>query len=387
MVPLGLGAAWLLYKDRDLWDKLRRSTLVRIILVYIVLQIVLGLFAVNAQKVNTNALLYGWIIGSRFLVFFLIMLVLAAKTNLHKNWRKIILLPATVVIGFGLLQQFILPADFLRHFGYSSQTLVPFQTIDLKPDYVRLQSTLRGPNPLGAYLILVIISAAAYFFTKKNQRIKKGIYVFAAGLVLFFTYSRSAWIGTFLSLGLLLWLTIKNAKTRKVLAMAGAGLILLSSAVLVVFRNNDRIQNTFFHVDEHSTSVRSSNDDRTSALEDGLKDLWNEPLGRGPGTAGPASARNTYPARIAENYYLQIGQETGLAGFLLFIAINIYATYYLWRNRQDQLSLILLTSLIGITFVNLLSHAWADDVLSLIWWGLAGIALSSVILKQKAKAL
>jgi len=36
----------------------------------------------------------------------------------------------------------------------------------------------------------------------------------------------------------------------------------------------------------------------------------------------------------------------------------------------------LLASLIGLIFVNLVSHAWADDTLAYVWWGLAGIALS-----------
>ena len=38
--------------------------------------------------------------------------------------------------------------------------------------------------------------------------------------------------------------------------------------------------------------------------------------------------------------------------------------------------MILFVSLIGISFINLLSHAWADDTLSLLWFGLAGIALA-----------
>src|SRR3989344_2791818 len=195
MVPLVFGAVWLIYKDKNLWHKLRKNTLVRLISLYAVLQIVLGLVAVSAERVNANALLYGWVINLRFPAFFLIMLVVAAKFDVQKHWQKIILWPAGVVIGFGLLQHFVLPADFLRHFGYSSDTLVPYQTVDLKEGYVRLQATLRGPNPLGAYLVLIINSAAAYFICRKNKRITWGVYALLAGVVLFFTYSRSAWIG------------------------------------------------------------------------------------------------------------------------------------------------------------------------------------------------
>jgi hypothetical protein len=42
-----------------------------------------------------------------------------------------------------------------------------------------------------------------------------------------------------------------------------------------------------------------------------------------------------------------------------------------------------LASLIGISVINLVSHAWMDDTLSLLWWGLAGIALAPAIIKGK----
>jgi hypothetical protein len=44
---------------------------------------------------------------------------------------------------------------------------------------------------------------------------------------------------------------------------------------------------------------------------------------------------------------------------------------------------ILLASLAGITFVNLLSHAWTDDTLAYLWWGLAGIALAPIITSRQ----
>jgi O-antigen ligase len=104
------------------------------------------------------------------------------------------------------------------------------------------------------------------------------------------------------------------------------------------------------------------------------------------GSAGPASFRNTDGVpKIAENYYLQLGQEVGVLGMALFIAINILVGVELWKLRTQTLSRILLASLVGITFINLVSHAWTDDTISYVWWGLAGIALSPVILKSRHK--
>jgi hypothetical protein len=47
------------------------------------------------------------------------------------------------------------------------------------------------------------------------------------------------------------------------------------------------------------------------------------------------------------------------------------------RIPQSRLALVLFASLIGITVVNLLSHAWTDDTLAYVWWGFAGIALAA----------
>ena len=73
---------------------------------------------------------------------------------------------------------------------------------------------------------------------------------------------------------------------------------------------------------------------------------------------------------------MQIAQETGWIGLGLFVLINVGVGYLLWLRRDDPLALSLFASLIGLTFINLLSHAWADDTLAYVWWGLAGIAMA-----------
>jgi O-antigen ligase len=161
--------------------------------------------------------------------------------------------------------------------------------------------------------------------------------------------------------------------------------LLIICGLYLGFRSSQTIQDVFLHTSTSSSSAASSNQIRNDALRNASRDVIDQPLGRGPGTAGPASFRNNHPARIAEDYYLQIGQEVGLIGMILFIAITILVARQLWFNRQDNLARILLASLIGISFVNLVSHAWTDDTLSLLWWGLAGIALAPGILKARKK--
>ena len=381
---------WVL-RDERLRDWFRRNRLIALILAYVALHLLLGGLALAGNRVNVTALIYALLINLRFLVFFVLVMAIAAKTNLKTHWKKLLLWPALVVIIFGLLQQFVLPPDFLRHFGYGPDTIPAVQTVDEKLEYRRVQSTLRGANPLGAYLLVVITALAvllieARTIKKTATKIPPNTYYLLLTttlLVLFLTYSRSAWLGTLLSLTALGFWSLRRARVRRWAALGAVIFTVTFGATVWILRDNDRLQNTLFHSDETSQSSESSNTGRARALQTGLADVIKEPFGRGPGTAGPASVRGDQPARIAENYYLQIAQEVGLLGLALFVAINIYVASALWQRREDPLALILLASLAGLTLINILSHAWTDDTLSLIWWGLAGIALAPAIMQRK----
>jgi len=67
----------------------------------------------------------------------------------------------------------------------------------------------------------------------------------------------------------------------------------------------------------------------------------------------------------------------------LFMLITVGVGYLLWLRRDHPLALALFASLVGLTFINLLSHAWADDTLAYIWWGLAGIAMAPGLNKEE----
>ena len=380
MIPFG---AWLMWRDKSIRNWFFGSWIVRLFIIYTLLEFVLGVWAILSHKVNGTALIYALIINLRFVAFFILCVVVATSCDfLARNWHKILLYPSAIVVLFGLAQRFILPYDFLKHFGYSPKTIPAYQTVDANIDYHRIQSTLRGANPLGAYLILII---PAYFAVFNKRKILKIVSLIASGVVLFFSYSRSAWIGTAVSLGLLFLWSITNKHLRRQIVSFGLIAVLVFAAGIYIFRSSHVVQDTVFHTSSSSTSSVSSNAQRANAEENAVKNVLHQPLGGGPGTAGPASLRNNHPARIAENYFLQIGQEAGILGMVLFIAINVLVGFELWKARTGVLSHILLASLAGITLVNLVSHAWTDDTLSYLWWGLAGIALSPVILRLRHK--
>jgi hypothetical protein len=359
----------------------------KLIALFLILNFVSGLIAYLLHDVSGKAFAYGLLIDNRFLIFFALVTLFSHHTGwLRAHWQQLMLIPAIFVVLFGLLQFSVLPPDFLKHFGYGPNTIPVSSTVDQKVDYLRIGSTLRGANPLGAYLVIITTAfAALYLKTKKYYYIAALV---ATLSVLAFTYSRSAWIGTAVSIALLIWLSLTSRKTKRIYVGSIGILIVMGLLSVLVLRNNSSFENTVFHTDRSSHSSISSNAGHAAALSRGIKDIAHHPLGSGTGTAGPASTyNNIYPARIAENYYIQIGQETGWVGFILFIAITIRVSQLLWQKRTVTLNLLLLTSFVGLVLVNMLSHAWADDTLAYVWWGFAGIGLSvsPIATKQGAK--
>lgn len=373
-----IGVLYLLLTDHKIRTHTLSRRLVWLILLYILLNIVWGLLALNQHDVTLKALGYGLIVNLRFLVFFMVTWAVALRmSRLRSHWQWIVYWPAMGVAAFGLLQIFVLPHDFLRHFGYGPNTIPAIETINNNPHYVRIASTLRGANPLGAYLLIPISLLTVLLLNPKRRTWLQAGFLVELLIVLFYSFSRSAWIGAALSIAVVLLLSVRTKPSRVVTLSAIAGVVVAGAILTVAFHRSARFENFVFHTQRHSAVKTTSDENHLQALKTNVKDIWHQPLGRGPGTAGPASIYNTcHTPRIAENYYVQVAQETGWLGLGLFLLINAGVAYLLWTRRRDPLALSLLASLIGLTFINLLSHAWADDTLAYVWWGLAGIAMA-----------
>ena len=379
--------AWILVlRSKAIRNYMWRSWLFWLIVAYIVLHLIIGFIAWQNHAVTAEAFGYALIINLRIFIFFWVCLVagIYAKT-LPSRWVTYLIIPGVIVIVFALLQEFLLPHNFLAHFGYGPATIKPYETIDQNQQFFRTQSTLRGANPFGAYIV-VLATAALYGALKlktQGKRIMWTVFTILCLVVLYYTYSRSAWIGTFVSFCVLIFFLIRSQKTRLILSLIGTGVIIIGGISAYALRHNVRFEDTFLHTSSNSKSLTSSNQDHASALEKGLKDVIHQPFGRGPGTAGPASIYNDNKPRIAENYYIQLAQEVGVIGLAIFIAINVMVVYMLYKRRNGP-ALILFASYIGLIVVNMLLHGWADDTLSYIWWGLAGLILAPAILGGKA---
>jgi len=379
------GAIYLIATDHKIRSHTLTRRLVWLIFSYMLLTVAWGLLALNQHDVNAKALGYGLIVNLRFLAFFLVTWTVALRlTRLRNHWQWLVYWPAIIVVGFGLLQAFILPHDFLRHFGYGAATIPAYETINHNQHYVRVISTLRGANPLGAYLVIPI-SLISVLLLRGQRNWRQAVFLVAALAVLFFSFSRSAWVGTGLSVAVLLFLGGLSRRSVQITLAVIGSLVLVGAVLAISLRHDMNFENFVLHTQTHSAVPSTSNQGHLTALKTGLEDLRHHPLGDGPGTAGPASVYNDHPARIAENYFIQVGQEVGWLGLLMFILINLGVGYLLYLRRADPLALSLFASLIGLTFINMLSHAWADDTLAYVWWGLAGIAMAPLAKPQDAQ--
>lgn len=370
-------ALYLIYADKELRKTIFKPTVNKIIFIYFGLNILLVLTSQNANEAEVVGLTY----NLRFLAMFLLAQILVLKLDAKyiRDWaQKLLSVGILIVIGFGFLQFFILPDDFLRHFGYGVDTILPFQTIDQNSSFVRINSTLRGPNPLGLFMILVLSIVGSWWVKRpswlKNRSWVLGAITIMSLVTLFASQSRSGWLGVGVALAVFAWL--KFPKQRKVFASLLLGLIVAGFLIIGIFRNSDFIQNTVFHVDPgESTSINSS-EAHWQASNKAVKDTIQHPLGQGPGSAGPASfyADQT---KIAENYYLQIGQELGIVGLGLLLIIFWLVALNLYKQRKFLWPSLLLASFIGLNIASLFLHTWAQDEVAILWWGLAGTLLQN----------
>lgn len=361
---------------RMLWIEILRDRVCQMIAAYVACHLIL-IVALYQGFITSMA---GLAIDLRYVVFF--GLVYVAMIILPHYRRRLLwttIIGACVVVGFATLQLF-LPADILAYIGYGKDTIMPYLTVDQNPDFVRVNSTLRGPNPLGAYVSIVLGLIAAALIRKKldlrSQKVRVLIFTFTVCslVALWLSYSRSALVAGFVAVSVVLLATIARRLPRNfwiitsVLAFAVAG-------GLIATRDSSFVSNVLLHENLEGGSSVSSNEQHIASLEYGFDRLVHQPFGAGVGSTGSASLYGSQPV-VIENQYLFIAHEVGWVGVLLFLGLFGIILYRLWLLRRDWLGLGVFASGIGLGLIGLLQPVWVDDTVSIVWWGLAAIALA-----------
>lgn len=291
----------------------------------------------------------------------------------------------TIVGVFALLQATVLPKDILQHIGYSSATIQPYLTVDQNPDFVRINSTLRGPNPLGAMAVIGLSLIAALLvrrvpFTRWQYGIG-GMVIIGLIVALWSSYSRSAWLAmTFAVVMVMAGATGLRIPSRRTIALSG---VMLAVAVLVGLYalRSDFVQHVVFHTNPASPTTVKSDHEHLDSLRSGVVHTLAYPLGTGLGSVGSPSLLTDSP-RIVENQYFYIAAEAGWLGLLLHLVLFGYVVWRLWQRRDNALALGVAAAGIGMVIVGLVLPVWVDDTVGITWWALAGVALGSIAMQS-----
>src|SRR3989338_9198659 len=323
----------------------------------------------------------GLLIDLRYVLYFILVY---ASLTLFPHYRdvfiKVAIGGAVVVLGFTLLQFTVLPYDVLKHIGYSDATIKPYLTVDLNYDYIRLNGTLRGPNPLGAYAAVCLALCLAYVLhygrsVSRRTGVLVGFLTTTSLIALWASYSRSAGAAAILMIFIVAALLGRRYITRT-WWIAAAVVICAGIGGVIATHESDFVQNVIRHSNPDGGSAQKSDDGHIDSLEDGTDRAIRQPLGGGVGRTGSASLQGDNPL-IIENQYLYIAHESGWLGVILFAVLFFLVYRRLWQLRRQWFAVGVAAVGIGLAAIGLLQPVWADDTISIVWWGLAAIALTA----------
>lgn len=330
---------------------------------------------------GVTAAIAGLMIDLRYVLFFaLVYLFLRLHPEYKKQFLLVFMLGGFVVLVFALLQVFVLPPDVLKYLGYSKATIAPYLTVDQNHNYIRINSTLRGPNPLGAYAVIVLAFIVSSWVKKRVParlwpRLLASVLALGGVVALWASYSRSADIGLVVALGVIAAVTVGRRISRRTWIVTCVVVAALVGGLVATWQT-PFVSQVVLHEDPTRANLVNSNDGHLSSLENGFTRMLHEPLGGGIGSTGSASLYSNH-GLIIENHYLFVAHEVGWLGLVLFVVLFGTILWRLWQGRRSPLLLAVCASGVGLAVIGLLLPVWADDTVSIVWWGLAGVALAT----------
>lgn len=377
VILVGLVAVSIDMTRQRKWQLLTRDWLFWTIMAYVVLH---GLLAAT-QYMGAAPTLAGLAIDLRYVAMFALVYMYLRLHPVHQGLMlRVLAIGAAVVVGFACVQ-LLLPRDFLTIFGYGDDTIQPYMLVDQNQSMPRFSSTLRGPNPLGAYVGIMMAGLVSWLATRRRALSVRDKWVIASGAIasciaLYISHSRSAWIAAVVALAIVL-ITRYVGRIRAWHWAGLVGLVIIAVIGVAVFRDNPLVSKLVFHEDPAESGLVNSNDEHMASLADGTDRMLSQPLGAGIGSTGSASLLTVKPL-IIENQYLFIAHEVGWLGIGLFGVIYGALLHRLWLVRRGWLGLAVFASGVGLSIIGLLLPVWADDTVSIVWWALAAIVIAGI---------
>ena len=313
------------------------------------------------------------------MVAFVLVIILGWRRHAWRFWLRDKLL--WLIAGFALWHLVLVGISLTA--GNSATTVIAGLVIDLRwglmAATMRFGSTLRGPNPLGAYALGGLVLASTFLAAKWRDSAKWRVYGILAAAsssaALYISYSRAAILGALAALGGLFAHQYGQKLPKKAWISIAAGVLAVAVGGVYLLRDTGFMHNVILHDNPTTGAARTSNDDHLSSLRDGVIKAAQQPFGTGIGSTGSASLLGDSGV-IIENQYLFIVHEAGWLGLVIYLMIVIIVLQRLWRQRNDWLVLGVFLSGVGLSIASLFLPVFADDVIALVWWGLSALIVA-----------
>lgn len=363
-------SSWLVSYSGNIWFSLIRDCFIGFIFLFAVLSSIKpknGAIYLALLFLVWTALSYfwrepsavQWLKGFRFLALPIVLYVSVSQINFSEKYQKIIkivmlagalpilFLAGAEAFGFNLLPLAVQD----RGIGVMVSTHLVGET-----SIQRIQSILAGPNAFALYLLVL----TGLLLTLKTRW--KWLFAVIPVIFIALSYSRSSMIGVAVLL-ILLGLDffrrkLGGLKSLLLFSILGAALIFAGVTAL----KKPEIRSLITH--DASTELRVVQYKRIWAQrnEIGL-------LGRGTGTAGPSSQYRFDGGENhwTENTYLDIFEEVGLVGVLIYLAF-ITASFVQLARAKNPYGRTILALGISLSVAGLFINYYTGQVAITYFW-------------------
>ncbi len=314
---------------------------------------------------------FQWLKGWRFIFGPMILLIGLNLSNFDQKKTEIL---QKVIIAIGIITIIISSADIL---GINLPLVSKYSSAGalIGDNYVglamikRVQGLMSGPNALGLYLLSIYVICLADIQRSKKSYLTIVLAVITA-LFIILTFSRSCLIALFITTLFFAYqkIAIKWGKLNSLFIVIPSTLIIATSSYYM-YKNGVGEQ---FFTHNASSSLRAEQYQR----------IWQQKgeiglFGRGTGTAGPSSQSRLDGGENhwTENIYLDIFEELGLAGLIIFLGLLVAIVVKGYNNREDILSAASFYALVGYIPAGLFLNIYTGQAgwwLAIIFMGLSG---------------
>jgi len=310
-----------------------------------------------------------WLRGFRFtfvpIVLFLSISGLNLGERAKKNLLWIILVGAIIIVAVSILEFFGVKIPLTTELSgvnglENTQYLQGIGT-------ARLQSLLAGPNALSLYM-MALTAFALGLFKKITPKLIWLAPILIAVLVL--TFSRNALIGlaVMLIFSVIFWLKKYFGATTSIIVSV------IIIAVVVILGLNISKSDKYQSYLTHGTS--------TSLRYEQIVRVWEAKyeigfLGRGSGTAGPSSQNRLDggPNHWSENIYLEIFEELGLIGLILYLTLIIMLLVNGLKNYGTPEGQTAFLIILGFAVSGIFLNNYTGQVGIFLLWLANGLAI------------